>query len=76
MNERLVSVIQTKGGDESVFPFVEAYYKEFVGGNHPVIHNDGRDISAMQSVMPGLQDRVANFFVATRRDGLFGRKPT
>lgn len=32
MNERLVSVIRTKGGDKSVFPFVEAYYNEFVKG--------------------------------------------
>lgn len=32
MNERLVSVIRSKGGDASVFPFVEAYYKEFVQG--------------------------------------------
>lgn len=30
MNERLVSVIWTRGGDETVFPFVEAYYKEVV----------------------------------------------
>ncbi|MBC8291332.1 MAG: hypothetical protein H8E37_13605, partial [Planctomycetes bacterium] len=32
MNERLVSVIRSKGCDASVFPFVEAYYKEFVQG--------------------------------------------
>jgi HEAT repeat protein len=38
MNERLVSVIRSKGGDESVFPFVEAYYKEFVQGKKKQIH--------------------------------------
>lgn len=32
MNGHLVSVIRTKGGDRSVFPFVEAYYLEFVKG--------------------------------------------
>jgi hypothetical protein len=32
MNERLVSVIRSKGGDQSVFPFVESYYLEFLQG--------------------------------------------
>ncbi|PHR95943.1 MAG: hypothetical protein COA78_29365 [Blastopirellula sp.] len=30
MNERLVSVIRFKGGDQSVFPFIEAYYLEMI----------------------------------------------
>jgi hypothetical protein len=38
MNERLVSVIRSKGGDKSVFPFVEAYYKEFVQGKKKQHH--------------------------------------
>lgn len=38
MNESLVSVIRTRGGDESVFPFVEAYYKEFVRGKKKSNH--------------------------------------
>ena len=37
-NESLVFVISTKGGDASVFPFVEAYYKEFVRGKKMQSH--------------------------------------
>jgi hypothetical protein len=38
MNEGLVSVIRTKGGDKSVFPFVEAYYEEFIRGQKKFEH--------------------------------------
>jgi hypothetical protein len=48
MNESLVSVIRTKGGDESVFPFVEAYYKEFVRGNTK--HNHFTCVQAFEQI--------------------------
>ena len=38
MNEGLVSVIRTKGGDASAFPFVEAYYEEFIRGRKKFEH--------------------------------------
>lgn len=60
MNERLVSVIRTKGGDESVFPFVEAYYNEFVKGRKKQNHltcvraferiGDGRAIPYLREI--------------------------
>ncbi len=48
MNERLTSVIRFKGGDESVFPFVEAYYKEFVRGKKA--HNRLTCVAAFEQI--------------------------
>ena len=48
MNEPLDSVIRTKGGDKSVFPFVEAYYNEFVKGQKK--HNHLTCVRAFEQV--------------------------
>jgi hypothetical protein len=48
MNERLVSVIRTKGGDKSVYPFVESYYEEFVRGKKA--HNHLTCVAAFERI--------------------------
>jgi len=48
MNERLVSVIRFKGGDKSVYPFVEAYYQEFARGRKA--HNHLTCVAAFERI--------------------------
>ena len=48
MNERLVSVIRFKGGDKSVYPFVEAYYQELVRGQKA--HNHLTCVAAFERI--------------------------
>ncbi|MFK7778448.1 MAG: hypothetical protein QM501_10125 [Gimesia sp.] len=63
MNQGLVRVITKKGGDESAYPFVEAYYLEFVQGQKA--DNDLTCISAFveigdQRAIPYLREIVKN----------------
>lgn len=48
VNQRLVKVIAEKGGDESVYPFVEAYYLEFIQGQKA--DNDLTCVSAFEEI--------------------------
>lgn len=48
MNERLVSIVRFKGGDESHYPFVEAYYQEHVRGNSK--HNHLTCVAAFEQI--------------------------
>lgn len=63
MNQRLVKAIAEKGGDESAYPFVEAYYLEFVQGQKA--DNDLTCVSAFietgdQRAIPYLREIVKN----------------
>ncbi|QDT21572.1 hypothetical protein [Gimesia chilikensis] len=48
MNQRLVRAIAEKGGDESAYPFVEAYYLEFIQGQKA--DNDLTCVSAFEEI--------------------------
>ncbi len=48
MNERLVSIVRSQGGDASLFPFVEAYYLEHVRGKKS--HNHLTCVAALEQI--------------------------
>lgn len=63
MNQRLVRAIAEKGGDESAYPFVEAYYLEFIQGQKA--DNDLTCVSAFEEIgdqraIPYLREIVKN----------------